>query len=566
MNTTSNIAAIQSSGVGNTPQSQSQSQSPQGLLGFLDAILQQMKAAQPGSGPAQISAADMKDLAEKIAALLKKNGISADTIQSMSPQDLATKITSLLQQSNITLPVSLQNLSPQDLSAQIASAIQTNNASASGVKPSLTSDLAAPQTSDIQSGDIQSGQTKNDVAKKISDLLENQQQSGSAFTPALFHQLKDLVAQLQSAPGTLSQDALSKLTTDMSSFLSSQGVSQSSITNFIADLSKSAQNDISTTTNPTTTNSATASADAKQSDGLQQPQTNTGLPQANTTASASQITDAALNTPPAFKGIIPQGYKPPTAPTVGATTGNIASQISAALTQQSQQQASSVSQQDLTAKISGISVNPALINDLANNGSNSGGFGSDGGFNSQGNNTQQQDPASAASLLQPATADMLYNRNFSNYLTSASSDASPTTQMVSLQMQRNINSGINTMTLQLEPAGLGKLDVKLQFSKDGTVKAHMTVDKPETLALLQKDSHHLQRALQQSGIETDENSLSFDLRQQGQQQNMDGFKGNSNADKFAANMDNTDTQNTLQAQIAIQASGYITPSGVNIMV
>jgi hypothetical protein len=83
---------------------------------------------------------------------------------------------------------------------------------------------------------------------------------------------------------------------------------------------------------------------------------------------------------------------------------------------------------------------------------------------------------------------------------------------------------------------------------------------------LQKDSHHLQRALQQIGLDTDENSISFDLNQQGQQQGLNGFNGGGNADKFAAPLDDNEINNALQAQIAIQAQGYITSSGVNIMV
>ena len=173
----------------------------------------------------------------------------------------------------------------------------------------------------------------------------------------------------------------------------------------------------------------------------------------------------------------------------------------------------------------------------------------------------------SAALLQPLSADMLQNQNFTNYMNSASSSqASQTTQMLNIQLQSNISAGMNSMTLQLEPAELGKMNVKLSFTKDGMVKAHMTVDKPETLALLQKDSSHLQRALQQSGLTTDENSLSFDLRQQNQH-NMQGFNGNSgnHADDFGSNM-NDGLSSAFQAQIAIQSSGYITQSGVNIMV
>jgi flagellar hook-length control protein FliK len=276
-----------------------------------------------------------------------------------------------------------------------------------------------------------------------------------------------------------------------------------------------------------------------------------------------------LNMPPAFRGILPSDYKSPLAASsdAGSPGNSISSQITAALNQQ-QTQASGQTQQDVTAKITGFSFNPALINDLANG--NNGGFGTGGGFgNSQNGGAQQADPNAAA--LMPATADMQNNQNFINYLNTASGSAapSPTTQLVNIQLQRNINAGINSMTLQLEPADLGRMNVKLSFTKDGTVKAHMTVDKPETLALLQRDASHLQRALQQSGLTTDENSLSFDLSQQSPQQNLQGFSGGNsgNTNNTAPAIDDEmDAGNALNAQIALQSMGYITRSGVNIMV
>jgi hypothetical protein len=43
-------------------------------------------------------------------------------------------------------------------------------------------------------------------------------------------------------------------------------------------------------------------------------------------------------------------------------------------------------------------------------------------------------------------------------------------------------------------------------------------DKPETLALLQKDSSHLEQSLQQAGINTNGGTMSFNLRDQQAQQ------------------------------------------------
>jgi flagellar hook-length control protein FliK len=583
--TPSNITAIQGSGAANALQTQSPGQTPKGLLGFLEAYIQQMQGAAQGGAtplPGQNLPPGLKGFAAQIADLLKKSGISQTDLQTMSPQDLAAKITALMQQQNITVPPTLQNLTPQDLATQVATQIQQNSAvsgTTTGFQPTLTSDLIAPQSATVQ--DTQGVPTKDDIAKKISTFLEQQQQgAATALSPAQFHQLKDQIAELQSAPGSISPDTLNQLTTDMGNFLASQGVSQSDISGFLADLTQTLQKDQTASTDtsnttspapPSTTPAIPTTVATAVQPVVQQPQGNISPAtsgQSTGSAQTQQITDnSSINNSP-VKNALPQGDK---APVLGGnntgTEADASSQWSAALAPQQQQQSLLPQQQNLTAKIAGFSVNPALINDLANGNS---GFGSGSGFGSQGDNAQQsQDLTGAAALLQPATADMFQNQSFTNYLTSASGQQpSPTTQLVNVQLQNNISAGVNTMTLQLEPAELGKMNVRLSFAKDGTVKAHMTVDKPETLALLQKDSAHLQRALQQSGLTTDENSLSFDLRQQGQQHNTNGYNNNGggNADEFSGHMDSSDVSNALQAQLAIQSSGYITSRGVNIMV
>ena len=575
MNTVNNIAAMKTSGATNAPLSQSSSPSQPGLLGFIDALLQQMQAGLQGGAPvdnatqpAQTAAQDLSALTEKIAAQLKKDGVSANDLQNMSPQDIAAQIVKMLQQPDIKLPPSLQSMSPDDLATQVASLIQTNTTVAdasSSFKPSLTSDLVSPQSISVQ-GMTTDTQTKDDIAKKISDLLEKQQDGTAGLNPLQLQQLQTDFKQLQSAPGAISAATLDKLTTDVSKFLSSQGVDLASTVSFVTDLTQSLQNlkdqaaisadnttaAVAAMPVPSTTTTASQSAAPSQTDNSSYDYT-----QANTISSAT--TPQTLNTQ--AKDL----YKTPFFGKKDATSfPDKPAQTSTAMSQQQTQAPAPQPVANVTAKVNGISVNPALINDLANNSGDTGA----GGFGSQGGDTQQMPTMTGtAALLQPLSADMLQNQNFTNYMNSASSSqASQTTQMLNIQLQSNISAGMNSMTLQLEPAELGKMNVKLSFTKDGTVKAHMTVDKPETLALLQKDSSHLQRALQQSGLTTDENSLSFDLRQQSQH-NMQGFNGNggNHADDFGSNMDDG-LSSALQAQIAIQSSGYITQSGVNIMV
>lgn len=88
---------------------------------------------------------------------------------------------------------------------------------------------------------------------------------------------------------------------------------------------------------------------------------------------------------------------------------------------------------------------------------------------------------------------------------------------VSLEITKTVSEGGNQFSIRLDPAELGRVDVKLHFGGDGRVTAAVTADHQNTLDLLRRDASLLDRALQDSGLKTDQGSLSFSLRQQGQQ-------------------------------------------------
>lgn len=93
----------------------------------------------------------------------------------------------------------------------------------------------------------------------------------------------------------------------------------------------------------------------------------------------------------------------------------------------------------------------------------------------------------------------------------AGSFQSPAMHKVFLTMQRNAAERIQQMTLQLEPAAMGRVAVRMVFGKDGAMKAHLLVEKPETFQMLSRDSHALEKALKEAGLDLGENALSFDL-------------------------------------------------------
>lgn len=70
----------------------------------------------------------------------------------------------------------------------------------------------------------------------------------------------------------------------------------------------------------------------------------------------------------------------------------------------------------------------------------------------------------------------------------------------------------NRFEIRLDPKELGRIDVSLDIDKDtGTVGARLVVDRPETLALLQRDAASLQQALSQTGLDASA-GISLSLR------------------------------------------------------
>lgn len=80
---------------------------------------------------------------------------------------------------------------------------------------------------------------------------------------------------------------------------------------------------------------------------------------------------------------------------------------------------------------------------------------------------------------------------------------------------RSLN-GSNAFQIRLDPIELGRIDVKLEIDKArGAVTTHLVVDRPETLAMLQRDAGQLQQALTQAGLDPSAGSLNLSLRGDG---------------------------------------------------
>lgn len=78
-------------------------------------------------------------------------------------------------------------------------------------------------------------------------------------------------------------------------------------------------------------------------------------------------------------------------------------------------------------------------------------------------------------------------------------------------------AGNTSFQIRLDPAELGRIDVRLDVDKHGRVTSHLTVDQPATLDMLRRDAPQLQRALEDAGLKTGDGGLQFSLRDQSPQ-------------------------------------------------
>lgn len=88
----------------------------------------------------------------------------------------------------------------------------------------------------------------------------------------------------------------------------------------------------------------------------------------------------------------------------------------------------------------------------------------------------------------------------------------PPTAQIAVHIVRAVGDGISRFNVQLQPAELGRVEVKLEVNREGAVRAMVTAERQETVDQLQRDSRALERALQDAGLKTDSQNLQFSLR------------------------------------------------------
>lgn len=91
--------------------------------------------------------------------------------------------------------------------------------------------------------------------------------------------------------------------------------------------------------------------------------------------------------------------------------------------------------------------------------------------------------------------------------------AAPAAAQVAREIVRRFDGGNTSFELRLDPAELGRVEIRMDVSRDHKVTAVITADNPQALTELARQARELEAQLQSAGLQLSDNGLSFDLRQ-----------------------------------------------------
>ena len=134
---------------------------------------------------------------------------------------------------------------------------------------------------------------------------------------------------------------------------------------------------------------------------------------------------------------------------------------------------------------------------------------------------------------------------------------------LAIEIAATARAGKSHFEIRLDPADLGRIDVRIDVDRNGQVTSHLTVEKPETLSMLRQDAPQLQRALDDAGFKTGDGGLQFSLRDQSSSGQNSGNETGRNAQRLVIS-----DEDTIPAAIAGRTYGRTlgSSSGVDIRV
>ncbi|MCA6114656.1 flagellar hook-length control protein FliK [Bradyrhizobium sp. WSM 1738] len=133
---------------------------------------------------------------------------------------------------------------------------------------------------------------------------------------------------------------------------------------------------------------------------------------------------------------------------------------------------------------------------------------------------------------QPSAAHTTTPVATSQLTATAATGAAVPVSGLAMEIAASVRSGKTRFEIRLDPAELGRIDVRIDVDRNGQVTSHLTVERPETLSMLRQDANQLQRALDNAGLSTGNGGLQFSLRDQSSQGQNDGNQSNPNAHRI----------------------------------
>ncbi|MGL1919556.1 MAG: flagellar hook-length control protein FliK [Hyphomicrobiales bacterium] len=84
---------------------------------------------------------------------------------------------------------------------------------------------------------------------------------------------------------------------------------------------------------------------------------------------------------------------------------------------------------------------------------------------------------------------------------------------MAFQIGKQFSKGNSEFQIRLDPAELGRINIKLSLKQGGNVKAHMVVERNDVFELLQRDARALEKALSDAGFDGKDVDVEFSLDQ-----------------------------------------------------
>jgi flagellar hook-length control protein FliK len=133
----------------------------------------------------------------------------------------------------------------------------------------------------------------------------------------------------------------------------------------------------------------------------------------------------------------------------------------------------------------------------------------------------------------------------------------PPHEQVAVHIRKAVSDGLDQISIRLNPAELGRIDIKLDLRADGTLRAAFAADRQQTLEMLKSDSRQLENALSEAGLRADAGGLNFSLRGDNRE-NSQAFR-----DMGAQFAERRNADNGAETAAPAIAAGYVRPRAAN---